>query len=85
MRIGWRLDASEIQDAIEYQQELEPVTEMDGESKYDEDRVETTHDAGGTLQGPQPSASFDSKSSVDGASSYIPPLATFHSVNAFHS
>ena len=73
MRIGERLDAWEIQDAIEYQQELKPFPELDGETEYDDDRIETTHDAGGTLQGPQSSGSFDGMSSVDGASSYAAP------------
>ena len=67
------LDALEIQDAIEYQYELEPVTDFYGESEYDEDRTETTHDPGGTLHGPQSTASFDGMSSVDGASSYTAP------------
>ena len=49
------------------------MIELDGGSEDDEDRTETTHDAGGALHGPQSSASFDCMSSVDGASSYTAP------------
>ena len=45
-RTGERLDAWETQDPNEYPQELEPVTELDGEGEYDDERTETTQDPG---------------------------------------
>ena len=48
-RTGERLDAWETQDSNEYQQELEPVIELDGESEYDDERTEATQDPGSTL------------------------------------
>ena len=72
-RTGGRLDAWETQDASEYQQELEPAIELDGESEYENERTETTHDAGCPFQGTQSTASFDGMSSADGASTYAAP------------
>ena len=67
------MDGLETQDSIEYRQELKPVIELDCDSDYDEDRADTTYDPEGTLQGPHSTASVDSVSSVDGASSYTAP------------
>ena len=46
-RTGERLDAWEIHDINDYNQEFEPVTEFDFESENDDDRTETTQDPGG--------------------------------------
>ena len=72
-RTGDRLDALEIQDTNDYSQEHEPVIELDGESEYDDDRTETTHDSGALNLGSQSASSLDGMASIDGASVVTAP------------